>query len=57
MHSEVLGLGQKMEEKIEFPDAYVHGSFSPSDEAVELLFGELSWERYTAKGRCRPGPS
>ena len=27
-----------MKEKIKFPDAYVHGSFSPSDEVVKLLF-------------------
>ena len=31
-------LSHKMREKIRFPHAYAQGSFSPSDEAVELLF-------------------
>ena len=32
------GLRREMKEKIKFPDAYIHRSFSPSDKAVELLF-------------------
>ena len=37
-YKETWGLGRKIKSKIKLPDAYARDSFSPSDEAVELLF-------------------
>ena len=50
------GLGRKMKEKIKFPDAHVHGNFSPSGEAVELLFegGRAVVSAGVLRARCTP---
>jgi len=47
-----------MKEKAKLPDAYAHGVFFPSYEAVGLPFGGWqSWRRHTEKGKHRPGLS